>query len=328
MISSVRLSLLVVSVAALIGLASIVSHKPKTNATIIGILQFASHPSLDEATEHFKQAVKKNLGKDVSFIERNAQGSVSQAQLIAEQFHHDESLSAILAVATPAAQACAFIEKKRPILITAVTDPIAAGLDKSNNNVCGTTDGIDTKKMVALTKQLVPQAKTIGILFNQSEVNAVITSKQLTKELERQGITVIQQAFAQESDLPLVADRLLQRTDALVTPIDNTIAASMSMLAQKAIALKKAIIVPVNAFVAQGALAGAGIEYTVAGRKTGEFVCDILNGKKTTQEVGFVQTPVEAFCINKDTAAKIGLTIDPALASTSRIIGLPQGRRL
>ncbi len=321
MISSVRLSLFIGGIFAILGLASFFSNKQhQANKTTIGILQFASHPALDRAVEHFKQAVQKNLGREVWFVERNAQGSVSQAQLIAQQFHQDQSLDAILAVATPAAQACAFTEKKRPIFITAVTDPVAAGLDKTNNNICGTADAIDAQKTVDLIKQLVPQAKTIGLLFNQSESNAVITGRQLAKQLKKNGLTVIQQAIAQESDLLLVAERLLTRTDVLLTPIDNTVAATITLLAEKAIAHKKPLIVSDNTLVAKGALAAAGIEYAVAGRKAAELACDVLSGKSTTKMLGFVQTPVEAFCINKDTAAKIGLAIDPTLASISRVI--------
>ena len=328
MVSSVRLSLFIGGIFTLLGLASFLTNKQhQADKTIIGILQFASHPALDTATEHFKQAVKKNLGREVFFVERNAQGSVTQAQLIAQQFHQDQSLDAILAVATPAAQACAFTEKKRPIFITAVTDPVAAGLNKTNNNICGTADAIDAQKTVDLIKQLAPHAKTVGLLFNQSESNAVITGRQLAQQLEKSGLTVMQQAIAQESDLLLVAERLLNGTDVLLTPIDNTVAATITLLAQKAITLKKPLIVSDNMLVAKGAIAAAGIEYAVAGRKAADLACAVLQGKDSPKAIGFVQTPVEAFCINKNTATKIGLAIDPALASISKITETTRGDR-
>jgi putative ABC transport system substrate-binding protein len=324
MLSSIRLFIFISGIFILLGLASFFNQKQQENTTTIGILQFASHPALDMATEHFKQTVTKNLGQKVCFVERNAQGSVAQAQLIAQQFHQNQSLHAILAVATPAAQACAFIEKERPIFITAVTDPVAAGLEKTNDNICGTADAIDPQKTVDLIKQLVPAAKTIGLLFNQSESNAIITSRQLTEQLEKNGFTVVQQAIIQESDLLLIAERLLNRTDVLLTPIDNTVATAITLLAQKAIALKKPVIVSDNMLVAKGALAAAGIEYSVAGKKAADLACDVLQGKNTPQALGFVQTPVEAFCINKNTAAQIGLTIPPALARVSRVINSSQ----
>ncbi|MBM3892878.1 hypothetical protein FJ365_00575 [Candidatus Dependentiae bacterium] len=150
-ILSSRFPIFIIGIIILVGMAHFFAPSHTTSAKHrIGILQFASHPALDAAVDGFKKRMLQQLGNEVIFILRNAQGSAGQAQLIAQQFHQDQSLRAILAVATPAAQACAFIEKKRPIFITAVTDPTTAGLNKANTNLCGTADGIDAANRFCL----------------------------------------------------------------------------------------------------------------------------------------------------------------------------------
>jgi len=171
-----------------------------------------------------------------------------------------------------------------------------------------------------LVKQLVPQAKTIGILLNQSEINAVVTSKLLAHHLRSEGFTVIQQAVIQESDIVLTAERLLSQVDALVTPIDNSVAATISLIARKATALKKPLIVSDNTLVRHGALAAAGIEYAVAGSKAAELACTVLVNGKTPAEIGFIQTPVEQFCINQTIAHNIGVAISPRLVAQSTLV--------
>ena len=130
----------------------------------IGISQLAEHPALDSAREGFIEALKEagyEDGKNIKIEYQNAQGDVNNAQTIARKFT-DENVDMILAIATQAAQAAANVTKEIPILITAVTDPVTAGLaeslDKPGKNVTGTTDINPVDEQIKLVKELVPQA--------------------------------------------------------------------------------------------------------------------------------------------------------------------------
>ena len=100
---------------------------------------------------------------------QNAQGDFATAQAIAEKFV-TSSVDLILAIATPTAQATANVTQKIPILITAVTDPVAAGLvesiERPGTNVTGTSDLTPVAKQLELLKTIRPQAKRVGVLYN------------------------------------------------------------------------------------------------------------------------------------------------------------------
>ncbi|HAG42894.1 MAG TPA: ABC transporter substrate-binding protein, partial [Clostridium sp.] len=146
----------------------------------IGITQLVEHPSLDKARDGFIKALEDNGYKDGENIKidyQNAQNDMPTTQMIANKFVSDKE-DLIYAISTPSAQAAYNSTKDMPILITAVTDPVAAGLvksiDKPEGNVSGTSDYISIDKNLDLIKMFIPDAKTIGVLYNTSEVNSKI----------------------------------------------------------------------------------------------------------------------------------------------------------
>ena len=141
----------------------------------IGVIQFVKHAALDRATEGFKDAIAKS-GLQVVYNDQNANGESSNCETIANILVNDGS-DLIFANATPAAQAVAGKTTEIPIVITSVTDPASSGLVASNkntgNNVTGTSDLTPVEAQINLLKQLVPSAKTIGIMYTGSEDNSI-----------------------------------------------------------------------------------------------------------------------------------------------------------
>ena len=206
--------------------------KPATTAKYtIGILQTASHPALDAVRDGFMEELKNTLGVDVAFIIQNAQGSVSQAHTIAQQFHANKQIQAVFAIATPAAQAMSAVEKTKPIFIAAVTDPNALGLIYPMTNVCGVTDAINVPAEIDMLVQLVPSAKTVGLLYTSGETNSLVMAKQMRQELEKRGLMVIDFAVTSESDLPAITELACRKVDVLLSPTYNMVASAIALLA-------------------------------------------------------------------------------------------------
>lgn len=245
------------------GLKLLKKQKNK-NCITIAIIQTASHPALDATLKGFIETIKTKAN-NVNFILKNGQGSMADLHTIAQSFANDSSIDAIFAIGTPAAQACAHNEKIKPIFVAAVTDPFAAGIGQPN--ICGSTDMIDVSKQIDLLQTLVPNVKTVAILFNQSEINAQIVSKKMESELSKRNLKKIKAAVTQESEIPLALDKAIKNGDVILTPIDNTIASSISFIAQKLINMKKPLIVSDNLLVQNGALAAAGVDYFSSGKK-------------------------------------------------------------
>jgi len=296
------------------------SQKTKSALITIGVLQTASHPALDAAREGFMQELTERMGNKVAFVLNNAQGSIAQAHAIAQQFHANKQLDGFFAIATPAAQAMSAVEKERPIILAAVTDPHALGILQPDTNVCGVKDMIDVKAGIALLKQLVPQAKTIGLLYTSGETNSLALVKVMRAELEAHGLTPLDFAIGNEVDVAHMVDLACRRADALLAPTDNTVASSISLIATIALKHKKPLIVSDNMLVKYGALAARGVDYFRSGKKAAGIAYQVLMEGKKPYELPIEQAESEQIVINNATLAALGLSIPTKLQQSIILI--------
>ena len=220
----------------------------------------------------------------------------------------------IIAIATPAAQgAAAAIEGTEiPLVFSAVTDPVAAELVASMNapggNITGTSDAIAPEKIFALAKELTPDVKTFGFIYNTSEVNSVSVVKEAKTYLEKEGIATVENAVTTSGEVQLAAQNLLSRCDAVFVPIDNTVANAMSVLADEAIKAGKPVYTAADSLVKDGGLATVGVNYTNLGIKTADMALRVLQGEKPAgMPVEILQDSVVV--VNPDTAAALGIDV-------------------
>ncbi len=286
----------------------------------IGILQTATHPALDAVKEGFIKDIKKALGNDLEIILQNAEGSVNNMHTMAQSLHMNREIDLILAIATPAAQSLVSIEKQKPIIFSAVTDPKAAGLCKSNrNNVCGTIDMIDVNKQIALLQSLLPSVKTVALLFNKGEINAQALVHQMHQELEKQGISVIEFGVTSEAEIPAAVEVACRKADVILTPTDNTVACTIELIATTARRMNTPLIVSDNLLVAQGALAAHGVDYTESGRKAAKLAQQILLEHKSPHELPLSKPDCKAI-INKKEFDRMQLTLPDNLSKEIEFI--------
>ncbi len=289
-------------------------ERSRTKTTYsIGILQTASHPALDAARDGFIEELQHTMGDDVAFIIQNAQGSISQMHAIAQQFHANNTLNGFFAIATPAAQAMSSVEKERPIFISAVTDPNALGLVYPTTNVCGSKDMIDVNAQIEMLIQLIPHAKTIGILYTAGETNSITLAKLMHSELRAHGLTPIDFAVTNESDMAAVTELAFRKSDAVLAPTDNSVASSISLIVSIANKHKKPIIVSDNMSVRFGALAARGVDYKESGRQTARIAYAVLVEGKKPYDLPIEQTEAKAIYVNKKTLDNLGLIIPDAI---------------
>ena len=237
----------------------------------IGITQIVTHPSLDAARDGFKAALA-DAGYDVDYDEQNAEGDPSIAASIAGSFAA-EDLDLILAVATPTAMAAAQAITDVPVLFTAVTDPAGSALvesmDKPGGNVTGTSDAVDAKDLLALVPQIAPDAKSVGIVYNAGEPNAVTQvdwAKAAAKDL---GLEIKLATADTSSAVQQAADSL--DVDAFFVITDNTVVSALETLIQVAEDKKIPVIASEGDSVKRGAIATIGIDYYKLGYQTGEM---------------------------------------------------------
>ncbi len=308
---------MLITILAIAGICSIMLFKriirqKKTRFTI-GILQTASHPALDAARDGFVETLKKELGNDISFVIRNAEGSIPNMHTIAQHFHANQDIDGIFAIATPALQAMASVEKKKPIMFAAVTNPHALNVIHPKRNVGGSTDMIDVRKEIEAMQQLAPHIRTVAIIRKTGEINSEILAKQMTTELKRINITPVDVAISTEADISSAITSILRKVDALLAPTDNMIASAISIIVHHAHMAGKPLIVSDNLLVKHGALMARGVDYHESGRTAGNMMIDVLINDKKTYEISLAQPTSNTVFVNKTVLDQLKLNIPAQL---------------
>ncbi len=284
----------------------------------IGIAQFAEHPSLDNCREGFIQGLKEagyTEGDNVTFIVQNAQADMGLTQQIAQQMAAECDL--VCAIATPMAQAAvnACMDSGKPVIYTAVSDPVAAMLaddeGKSKLNVTGTCDLLPVEAQLKLIRALMPDAAKIGILYTTSETNSESQLKLYESLAPQYGFEIVASGISMGSDIPLAVDSLLPKVDCLTNLTDNTVVSYLASILDKANAAGKPIFGSEIEQVKNGCVASEGVEYIALGKQTGLMAAQVLEGA-FGGDIPFFSSQGGDMCYNPDVAAALGITIPQA----------------
>ncbi|MDR1036025.1 MAG: ABC transporter substrate-binding protein [Deltaproteobacteria bacterium] len=286
-------------------------------AYTVSINQFVEHPSLNEAVRGFKEQLAE-LGLEVTYHEHNAQADMPTVTQIVNQIV-DEKPDLVLAVATPSAQITAQRIKDTPILFTAVTDPVDAKLVASaaspGANVSGTTDLNPVSAQLALIKEIQPQAKNIGIVYNSGESNSVVQVELARRAAAATGFELIEAVTADTAGVMAAAQSLVGKVDAIYLPTDNSVIASLEAIIKVSLDHKIPIYPAEDDSVRKGGAAVLSISYYQLGRQTGRMAARILkDGAKPASMPVEEQTDFNLI-INTAYAAKVGLQIPDAVAA-------------
>ena len=271
---------------SLISLHQLKSDKKK-DVFRIGISQFITHQSLDATREGFVDELAKQgyvEGKNIEIDLQNAQGEQRNLKTISQQLA--ESSDVVLAIATPSAQSLANTTQTTPVIFSAVTDPVSAKLVESREhpggNVTGTSDqssdAISTQ--INLIKKVLPKAKTIGILYTQSEPNSVVQKDEAKRLLEEKGFTVVEKTILDSNNVKAAAESLMAEVDMVFVPTDNIISSTMETVKQVSIKHKVPVFGGSTEMIAVGGLYNYGTNYEELGRQTARMLIRVLKGEK------------------------------------------------
>ena len=280
--------LLVVGIllTSLISLHQLKADKKK-DVFRIGISQFITHQSLDATRKGFVDELAKQgyvEGENIEIDLQNAQGEQRNLKTISQQLA--ESSDVVLAIATPSAQSLANTTQTTPVIFSAVTDPVSAKLVESREhpggNVTGTSDqssdAISTQ--INLIKKVLPKAKTIGILYTQSEPNSVVQKDEAKRLLEEKGFTVVEKTILDSNNVKAAAESLMAEVDMVFVPTDNIISSTMETVKQVSIKHKVPVFGGSTEMIAVGGLYNYGTNYEELGRQTARMLIRVLKGEK------------------------------------------------
>lgn len=283
----------------------------------IGVSQLVQHNALDAAYEGFVDGLKEagyEDGKNIRIDYQNAQGDQGNANTIAAKFAND-NVDLILAIATPAAQAAANATKNIPVLVTAVTDLAEAKLVASNEapggNVTGTSDLTPVKKQFELLKELLPEAETVAMLYNSSEVNSGVQIEMAKEEAKNLGLKTVDASVSNSNEIQQVVQSLVGKADVIYAPTDNLIAAGMQTVTMVATPAGIPVICGESGMIDNGGFATYGIDYYNLGKLTAAQAVKIIEGKEKPagMPIEYLADSELSVVINGDLAKKLGITI-------------------
>lgn len=282
----------------------------------VGVLQLVEHGSLNAAYEGFKEGLAEagyTEGENLTIEYQNAQNSQDNLKSMSERLVN-ASPDLLLGIATPAAVSLANETTDTPIVVTAVTDLVGAKLADSNEepgrNITGTSDMVPIEQQINLLLSIVPDAKTIGIMYNAGEANSKIQADLAEEALKAAGVDVKVLTANTTNDVQQVTTSLAKDVDGIYVPTDNTFASAAAIVCEVAKETKTPIVAGSVEQVDDGALATYGIDYKSLGIQTGKLAAKILDGDAEP-----ATTPVETadnleLVVNEEMAAALG--IDPA----------------
>lgn len=280
----------------------------------IGVLQFMEHESLSSARKGFLAELEDagyKEGENLTVDYQNAQGDQANLQSMSQQLVGENDV--ILSIATPAAQSLANETSGDPILFTAVTDAVDAGLVDSNEapgrNITGTSDMVPIEEQIALLLSLTPEAESIGIIYNAGEPNSEIQANLAIEALEAEGVTVEVLTVASTNDVQQVLTTLAQDVDGLYIPTDNTLASTAATVGNIAIEYQLPVVAGSAEQVEAGGLATYGINYEDLGRQTAKMALKIIEEDADPADIAVETSDSLELVVNKEMAEALG--IDP-----------------
>ncbi|MCS7240243.1 MAG: ABC transporter substrate-binding protein [Candidatus Bipolaricaulota bacterium] len=294
-----RLVLLVLMVLGVLATA-----KP----VVIGITQIVDHPALNAARDGVIEALRRAgyiEGQNVQYIITNAQGDFSVAIAIAQEFRA-RGVDLVISITTPSSQAIVqvFKDTNVPVIFSAVTDPVGAGLT-GYPNVTGASDMIDVRADVEILRKLVPGLKRLGQVYNPGEANSAILTEMTKKACAELGIELVVAAANGTAEVPLAAQSLVGRVDAIYCTTDNTVAAALDAIVAVSKTNKIPFLFADPTSLERGVLICTGFDYFDHGILTGEIALKVLQGTPP-KDIPFVRQAGTQVWLNLDAAEEMG----------------------
>ena len=284
----------------------------------IGISQFAEHGSLDNCREGFLEGLKEagiEEGKNLTVEYQNAQTDTGTASTIADSFVSGK-VDMICAIATPCASSAynSCMNTDIPVVYTAVSDPVSAGLANEDGtsigNITGSSDILPVEEQLKMIREMMPEAKKIGILYTTSEANSCSTIEQYKSLAGDYGFEIVDTGINTSADIEIAATDLVSKVDCLCNLTDNTVVNALQTVLDKANNAGIPVFGSEIEQVKSGCVASMGIDYFQLGVETGAMAAKILKGEATAQDTNFITASKAELYVNTAAADKIGMKLD------------------
>ena len=305
------------SVTVSLAAAAMISGTAMAAEYKVGIIQFVDDASLNQIEQNIEKELtaKSEEGEDTYVFDGyvyNGQADSTTLNQITTQLI-DDGVDVIVPIATPAAQIvqAATEDNQIPVVFSAVSDPVGAGLAESMDapgaNITGTSDALNTNAILDLMFVANPDIKKVGLLYSQSEDSSKKPIEDAKAYLDEKGIEYVEKTGTNNTEVTQAADALIAAgVDAVFTPTDNTVMTAELAIYEKFIDAGIPHYGGADSFALNGAFCGYGVDYAKLGVETADMVIEVLQGADPAT------TPIKTFdngiaTVNTETAEALGI---------------------
>lgn len=291
----------------------------------IGIIKIVEHTSLNTIEESIISQLNKLgyvNGENAEITALSAQNDPSNVPAMMDKFVADGT-DIVIAITTPVACAALKYADQIPVLFSAVSSPVEAGLtttlDKPDKNVTGTCDAVPVEKIFDMAKELTPDIKTVGLIYNSAEDSSAANIENAKKYCDKIGLKYVEANVENSSAIQQAAESLVTKCDAVFSPTDNTVAEGMAVLSQICADAKIPCYVGADSMVKDGGFATIGIKYEDLGIETANMAKKVLDGAKVSDIPVLVFDDLSTY-VNTTTAKAIGVELPKSLLDNEKTV--------
>lgn len=292
----------------------------------IGISKIVSHPALDAVEQGIMDELNELGYDDLEYDLQNANGDMNSAVSIATKFRTDQVRMAI-GIATPTSQALVQAIDSIPVVFTAVTDPVSAGLveslENSPGNVTGYSDMTPVREQIEMMVDLGGVTR-LGHVYTSGEANAVTLANLAEEVCDTLDIEFVPATVTNSAEVRQATQSIVDRVDAIYVSTDNTVVSALNSLVSVALANNVPVVTADPSSAEEfDVLAAYGFDYYTMGRATGRLASRILDGEDPGSiPVQFLTEEEDlVLLLNLDVADQLGITLtDEMLVAADKIV--------
>ncbi len=289
----------------------------------VAITAITQHPALDAARDGVIDYLKENNKAHVKVDYDSAQNDTTIAAQIAQKYAASD-YDVVVAIATPSALAAKNLIENKPIVFTAVTDPVAAGLletmDHGGEMITGVSDMVPVEQQIALMKEMFGDDITIGLPYNPSEANSVSLVDMAKNAAEKHNVKLETTAAFTSGEVPQAVSKLAGKVNVIFIINDNTMASSVEVILEMATDAQTPVFSATPDNVEKGAFVSLGTDYYDIGKQTGQQVAQILDGT-LPKDIQPIIAKASELVINEKVAKSLGYELSEEIrAKATKII--------
>lgn len=301
------------------------------NKLKIALVQLSQNPSFTDMQEGFIAGMQElGYGSDkVEYLRYDAGGSISTLHHILNSLE-SQKVDLLVPLVTSVTQAAVSKELDIPIIFISVTDPVEAGimasLQSPDKNATGTCNVVPMEELFILAKTLTPHIRSVGILYDPSLPNSVITVNRAKQYLGTAGFVVAEAIVTNSSEVQSSARTLATVADAIYVPIDSTILSAISQVVDIALEKGKPVYGSAPSMVTSGALASVSVSEWETGRQTAALAHQYFEGTPIEQIPAKIVDNF-LYTVNEDTAKALNITIPAHSDAPVQLVDVSAGAR-